>query len=133
MSYEKTERLREKLIGLFPDSIITEYEFLIDAMPNHEKDRHVAAAAVKAEAHIIVTSNLKDFRQLPGDIEAKSPDEFLSDLFIDNPDDAVEFLRIVAAAKNNPPLDLPALLRSIQKPLPNFTKAVAKRARIDLS
>jgi hypothetical protein len=46
-------------------------------MKNHEKDRHVAAAAVKASAQVITTSNLKDFGELPEGIEAQSPDVFL--------------------------------------------------------
>jgi hypothetical protein len=45
-------------------------------------DRHVLAAAIKAGAQTIVTSNLKDF---PADalaawnVEAKSPDDFILD------------------------------------------------------
>ena len=34
---------------------------LVAAMQNDDKDRHVVAAAVKASAQVIVTSNLKDF------------------------------------------------------------------------
>ncbi len=133
MDIEGTKRLLETLSRLFPDSIVTGHEFLIGSMLNQKKDRHVAAAAVKAGADVIVTSNLKDFRQLPGNIKAMSPDDFLCDLFKGKPDDAVQFMREVAAAKNNPPLDLPALLHIIEKPLPNFAKTVARRARIDLS
>lgn len=45
-------------------------------------DRHVLAAAIKARAQVIVTGNLKDFPAeclARWDIEAKSPDEFVSD------------------------------------------------------
>ena len=57
---------------------------MIPVMTNHEKDRHVLAAAVKAPCEVIVTYNLKDF---PGEsikphgIEVKHPDEFLIDLY----------------------------------------------------
>ena len=41
-------------------------EHLVGAMKNHETDR-VAAAAVKASAQVITTSNLKDFGELATD------------------------------------------------------------------
>jgi hypothetical protein len=43
-------------------------------MPNDEKDRHVAAAAVKGGAQVIATANLRHFAQLPDGIEAQGPD-----------------------------------------------------------
>jgi hypothetical protein len=57
--------------------MVVGYAALVPAMLNHEKDRHVAAAAVKASAQVIVTSNLRDFVALPDGIEAQAPDEFL--------------------------------------------------------
>jgi predicted nucleic acid-binding protein len=48
---------------------VTGHEPLIAAMKNDEKDRHVVAAAVKAGAQVIVTSNLKHFRELPEGID----------------------------------------------------------------
>jgi len=49
-------------------------------MTNDPKDRHVAAAAVRANAQVIVTSNLKDFQPsslTEWGIEARHPDQFL--------------------------------------------------------
>ena len=44
------------------DCLVTDYQWLIDSLklpdPN---DRHVLAAAIKAKAEVIVTTNLKDF------------------------------------------------------------------------
>jgi hypothetical protein len=81
----------------FPEAEVTGYEHLIAAMRNHEKDRHVAAAAVKAGAQVITTSNLKDFAELPEGIEAQSPDVFLCNLFDLDPETFVELLREQAA------------------------------------
>ena len=45
----------------FPEAIVTGHEDLIPRMSNHPKDRHVLAAAIRAEAAGIVTFNLVDF------------------------------------------------------------------------
>lgn len=78
---EQAERLFGKMTGAFPESRVVDHEPLIPAMKNEEKDRHVTAAAVKTEAQVIVTNNLKDFRDLPEGLEAWSPDDFLLELF----------------------------------------------------
>ena len=52
-------------------------------MTNHEKDRHVLAAAVKTGAEIIVTYNLRDFPDsslAPYSIIAQGPSSFLTSL-----------------------------------------------------
>jgi hypothetical protein len=64
----------------FPDAEVTGYESLIGSMANDEKDRHVLAATVRADAEILVTFNLRDFAEQalkPFDIAAVHPDEFL--------------------------------------------------------
>jgi predicted nucleic acid-binding protein len=45
----------------FPMALVTEYEAHIPAMRNHEKDRHVLAAAVACDADYLVTFNRRDF------------------------------------------------------------------------
>jgi hypothetical protein len=44
----------------FPDALVTHYETLIEHqdLPD-EKDRHVLAEAIKANAHVIVSNNIK--------------------------------------------------------------------------
>ncbi|MGH7284916.1 MAG: PIN domain-containing protein [Polyangiaceae bacterium] len=81
MPEDRASRLRAILEREFPEAEITGYEHLVDAMPNHPKDRHVVAAAVKGGAQVITTANLKDFITLPDGVEAQSPDEFLGNLF----------------------------------------------------
>ncbi len=51
--------------GAFPEAIVTDYEHLVAAMRNDPKDRHVAAAAVKAGAQVVVTENISDFSTMP--------------------------------------------------------------------
>ncbi len=130
---EQANRLRVAMTEAFPESMVAGYEQLIDAMPNHEKDRHVTAAAVKAGAQVVVTSNLKDFRMLPNGIEAQSPDEFLSNLFDLDPAGIVELLRAQADALRNPPRSFDELLRGLAKMVPEFARSVAAHAGVHLT
>jgi predicted nucleic acid-binding protein len=86
MPEEKARRLRAIMEREFPEAAVTGDEHLVAAMRNHEKDRHVAAAAVKTGAQVITTANLRDFAELPEGIEAQSPDVFLCNLFDLDPD-----------------------------------------------
>lgn len=73
----------EAMTAAFPEASVTGYEQLVGSMTNHPKDRHVLAAAVVANASLIVTSNLKDFPPSalePFGIDAIHPDNFLLDL-----------------------------------------------------
>ncbi len=126
MPMEKAARLRAVMTSVFPEAEVTGYEYLITVMKNQEKDRHVAAAALKAEAQVIVTSNLRDFAELPEGIEAQSPDEFLCNLFDLNPDGFVELLREQAADLVNPRVTLDELLDRLARVVPAFVAAVRK-------
>lgn len=85
MTAEQAHRLRSAMERAFPEALVTGFDGLIAAMPNQEKDRHVAAAAVRCGARVIVTINERDFRELPEGIEAQHPDEFLGNLSISIP------------------------------------------------
>jgi hypothetical protein len=104
--------------------MVTGHEALITAMKNDEKDRHVVAAAVKAGAQMIVTSNLKHFRELPEGIEAQSPDDFLCNLFDLDPDGMVELVREQAAALKKPKRSYEELLDGLSKFVPEFVAAL---------
>jgi predicted nucleic acid-binding protein len=126
---EQGNRLRAAMTGAFPESLVTGHEPLIEAMPNQSKDRHVAAAAVKAGAQVIVTSNLKDFGTLPDGIEAQSPDEFLSNLFDLDPHGMVALVREQARALQNPPRAFHELVAGLAKTVPEFARSIAEHAR----
>ena len=91
-------------------------------MKNDPKDRHVVAAAVKAGAQVIVTSNLKDFYDLPSGIEAQSPDEFLCNLVDLDPARVVQVLEAVCRRLTRPSRDLPRLVEALR--LPELAAAV---------
>ena len=56
-----TSYLQAELRAHFGEAWISGYEPLIAQMTNDERDRHVLAAAVHAQAPIIVTFNLRHF------------------------------------------------------------------------
>ena len=93
----------------FPDALVENYESLVDSLTlPDEKDRHVLAAAIKINANIIVTNNIKDF---PEDyltrfgLTAKTADDFLTDTIDLNNELALEAFRALVLNRTNPNLD----------------------------
>jgi hypothetical protein len=78
-------RCRELMDRHVPDCLVVGYEALIPTLTLPDPDdRHVLAAAIHAQAELIVTFNLGDFPQsvLGGfGIEALHPDEFIGRLW----------------------------------------------------
>jgi predicted nucleic acid-binding protein len=123
---EQGARLRTAMEQAFPEADVTGYESLVPGMPNDPKDRHVAAAALKAGAQVIVTCNLQDFQIVPNGVEAQSPDEFLSNLFDLDPDGIVELLRDQTAALKKPPRTFDEVVAALAKTVPAFAASVSK-------
>ena len=93
----------------FPDALVRNYEPLIEGLSLPDtKDCHVLAAAIKANANIIVTNNLKDF---PTDylatfgLSVKNADDFITDTIDLNQELAVEAFIKLVQNKRNPDLD----------------------------
>lgn len=107
----KEERLKRINVAnrAFPDAMVHNYEQLIKGLDLPDtKDRHVLAAAIKANASIIVTENLKDFPQdclASCGLSAKSSDDFLTDIIDLNPEKAVEAFKKLVRNRKNPDLD----------------------------
>lgn len=79
---DKVERRLRQMQTTFPDAEVKGYEHLVDGMTADPKDRHVLAAAVRANAEVLVTFNLKDFPESAVksfDITVVHPDDFLLD------------------------------------------------------
>ena len=104
---------------IFPDAMVENYEKLIENLNLPDlKDRHVLAAAIKSNADIIITNNLKDF---PKDyletfgLEAKSADDFLTDTIDLNPEIAIISFRKLVINRKNPNLDAYQVLDGLRK------------------
>ena len=75
----QTGHLVQELRRSFPEAWVCGYADLIPRLLNHEKDRHVLAAAVGCGAQSIVTFNTRHFQHVavrPYDIEVVHPDDF---------------------------------------------------------
>lgn len=76
------ERKQRTMDSLFPDALVTAYESLIGEFDLDDSgDNHVAAAADKAGANVIVTDNIRDFpaHKLRNGLFAQRADEFVAD------------------------------------------------------
>ena len=84
------DRTRAVMDGHFPDAVVTGYEAIAARLDLPDPgDRHVLAAAIRGQADVIVTGNLRDFppdRLAPYALVAQHPDTFVADLFEADPD-----------------------------------------------
>lgn len=108
---EETEAMKRANVmnEAFPDALVDNYEPLICSLtlPDND-DRHVLAAAIKTNADLIVTNNLKDF---PADylrtfgLKAKAPDDFFTDIIDLNHDISIQSFKKLVLNKKKPPLN----------------------------
>lgn len=116
----------------FPEASVTGYESLVANLTNDPGDRHVLAAAIAAEARVIVTTNLRHFRPeacRPHGVEAKHPDDFLTNALCLDAEPVVRALGLQARAKRDPPITLAALLERLTAPLPTFAALASEIVR----
>ena len=81
-------------------------------------DRHVLAAAIKANVNLIVTNNLSDFpaaELAKYGLEAKSADDFLTDIIDLNQTRALEAFKELVANRRSPELDAYQVLDQFRK------------------
>lgn len=140
---EQWNRLREAMVTAFPDAMVdqTAVDAIEDEMPNEAKDRHVLAAALVADADLVITSNLRHF--LPGDLErvgkrGVTPDDLLCELLQAVPNIVRESLELQAAHTRTPRtwtmaelLGLLAGLGHGDAQAPEFAASAARAFRVD--
>lgn len=113
------QKTKDAMYGAFPDADVVHFEPLIETLnlpdPN---DRHLLAAAIRCQADVIVTANLKDFPAAalaPYDVEAQHPDAFISNLIDLNPKKALKAFRAQVAFLKNPPRTAAQILDNLRK------------------
>ncbi|MGO1650423.1 MAG: hypothetical protein ACTHXT_13850 [Sphingobacterium sp.] len=82
------------------------------------RDRHVLAAAIKTNANVIVTHNLKDFPEDYLDsfgLKAKSADDFLTDIIDLNQDQAITAFKEMVLNRRNPAMNDFEVLDSLRR------------------
>jgi predicted nucleic acid-binding protein len=112
------DRLLEQMTTAFPDAEVTGYRALIDRLTCDPKDRHVLAAAVRANAGAIVTFNLTDFPDhsvAEYEVDVIDPDTFLLDLLDLAPGAVIDELSAQAVANRRAPRTLPQLLDALER------------------
>jgi len=116
---EEVNRRVDKANLAFPDALVQNYEPLIEHLnlPD-EDDRHVMAAAIKTNANLIVTNNVKHF---PGGylqsygLSVKSADDFLTDIIDLNQEQAIAAFKEMVLNKKNPKMDEFEVLDQLRK------------------
>lgn len=115
----KLARTRELMNASVRDVLIEGYEPLIPTvnLPD-ENDRHVVAAAIRAQAQMVVTTNLRDFPSeelSKWNIEAKHPDDFLVDQFHLDAIALHVILQQIADSAHRPPLTFAEVLDGLER------------------
>lgn len=121
----------DRMARAFPLAQVEGHDGLIPAMSNHEKDRHVLAAAVRGGAALVVTANLKDFPAAalePYGIQAVHPDAFLLDQLDLDPTRVLQILADQRADYTRPELSIEEFYRTLAVTVPAFAAAAATAA-----
>ncbi len=109
ISEEEAIKRAEKVNDAFPDALVKNYEPLIETLKLPDaKDKHVLAAAIKTNANLIVTNNLKDFptNYLSSfGLSAKCADDFFTDIIDLNHKTSIKAFRDLVINKKKPPYD----------------------------
>jgi len=112
---------RDCLDPAFREARIVNYEALIERCTNHEGDRHVLAAAIKAQVSRILTFNLRHFPEealSPWKIAVLHPQDYLLELFTKDSKAVWAALRAQAEKQNE---SLETRLEIMARHVPKFS------------
>ena len=109
VSEEEANKRIAKANLAFPDALVKNYKGLIDHLKLPDVDDcHVLAAAIKTNANLIVTNNIKDFPEQylqSFSLNAKTADDFLTDIIDLNQEQAIAAFKEMVLNKKNPKQD----------------------------
>jgi hypothetical protein len=109
VSAEEANKRIAKTNSAFPDALVENYKGLIEHLELPDKDdRHVLAAAIKTNANLRVTNNIKDFPEeylQSFSLNAKTADDFLTDIIDLNQEQAMAAFKEMVLNKKNPKQD----------------------------
>jgi hypothetical protein len=118
LSPDRLARTRALMNAAVRECLVSGFEDLIESLSLPDPDdRHVLAAAIRTDAEVIVTFNLKDF---PADtlasynLEAIHPDEFLVSLFDAAPGPVCGAVKRQREGLRNPPKTADELLVTLE-------------------
>lgn len=132
---EEADYLIGEILTAFEDGLVEGYEDLVPGMLNDPKDRHVLAAAVRAEAGVLVTFNVRHFSPAacePFDLEVHTPDEFLTHLWDLNARTMADLLTEQSQALRRPQMHLCQLLDRSERDVPAFAQAARESGLLNL-
>lgn len=131
----QVERIRHLMNSHVRDGLVTGYEHLIPKLhlPDPD-DRHVLAAAIHAEAQVIVTANLSDFpasRTRKYGVLATHPDAFIEDLLKASPEIVCSAAKQQRQSLKKPPLTVDEFLGALERQgLPNTVARLRQYASL---
>lgn len=124
------DSFRDSLEAAFPDAAVKDYEQMIPILENDEKDRHVLAAAIRANVELIVTFNLRHFPAhalVKWGIRAIHPANYLITLYEIAPGIMVQKLEGMARKRGK---TLEEVLISLSVSVPIFSHYMVDALRI---
>lgn len=116
---KQAKRARSNMEAAFEDAMVSEFDDFLSAasaLPD-PGDAHVVAAAIKTQAAMIVTENLRHFPPATLsalNMEAKSADEFIADTIALDEGRAVAAIRQMRARFKKPSMTADALLLKME-------------------
>ncbi|MEU4389787.1 PIN domain-containing protein [Kribbella sp. NPDC023855] len=113
VSEQAIDRRLDQMNRVFRTAMVSDYEHLMPQMRADAKDKHVLAAAVHAEATVLVTENVKDFdppTKGPHAMPVQKLSPFLNQLADDQPARTVASMREMISRTDREPNSLPELI-----------------------
>jgi hypothetical protein len=127
MTEPTAQRLAAALRSRFPAAIFQGDPVTMVGLSVHPGDRHVAGAAIAAQATYLVTLNLRHFPAdafVPYGVQPISPDGFLNVLFRRSSVTMLAVLRQQQAKLKRPPVTMDEVLRAVGLAAPEFVALV---------